>query len=136
MLKLRIYYEDTDCGGVVYYANYLRYFERARTEFFRARGFELSDFSGQGILFVVGHVDITYHHPARYNDLLEIKTEISDVGRASFSLSHQINTEPSNQTIVTGKVKMVCIDENEKPRRLPDEVAHVLKKAHQGKSPQ
>jgi acyl-CoA thioester hydrolase len=125
-MLIRVYYEDTDCGGVVYYANYLRYFERARTEFLRERGLEVARFAEVGILFVVAHVEITYRNPARYNDLLEIETWISPASRASFIFSHRIQLQGTDRLIVEGQSQMVCVDASGKPRRLPDDLQQVL----------
>ncbi|MFA6281569.1 MAG: YbgC/FadM family acyl-CoA thioesterase, partial [Candidatus Omnitrophota bacterium] len=75
-MQKRIYYHDTDCGGVVYYANYLKYLEEARTEYMRERGLDLKELAGTGLLFVVKKVEIEYKSPARYADLLEISTKL------------------------------------------------------------
>jgi acyl-CoA thioester hydrolase len=128
-MLVRVYYEDTDCGGIVYYANYLRYFERARTEFVRERGFEVAYFAEKGILFVVGHVEITYLNPARYNDLLEIQTKITQTGRASLTFSHQIRCHGTDRIVVEGSAKLVCVGPSGKPRRLPHELLKALRKA-------
>ncbi len=128
-MLIRVYYEDTDCGGVVYYANYLRYFERARTEFLRERGFEVAHFAEKGILFVVGHVEITYLNPARYNELLGIKTKITQTGRASLTFSHQIRLHGTDCIVVEGNAKLVCVNPLGKPRRLPQELLKALQKA-------
>jgi len=80
----RIYYHDTDCAGVVYYANYLVYMEEARTECLRAKGIELLDWAKEGFQFVVKHVDIDYKSPGRYADTLKVVSKISKVGNAYF----------------------------------------------------
>ena len=76
-MEVRVYYEDTDCGGVVYYANYLRYIERARTEYLREREVDLVTLMEGGIIFVVRSVQVGYKSSARYNDLLSIDTELT-----------------------------------------------------------
>jgi len=81
-MKKNIFYHDTDCGSVVYYANYLKYFEEARTEFFAQKGLSIKDLSERGVLFVVARQEIDYKFPAFYADTLEIKTRISEVGAA------------------------------------------------------
>ena len=85
-MDIRIYYEDTDCGGVVYYANYLRYFERARTELLEARGIFVKECVPKGFFFVVAHQDIDYKSPAFYADVLNIETRISKISSASLIL--------------------------------------------------
>ena len=82
---VRVYYEDTDSGGVVYYANYLKFMERARTEMLRSYGFEQDQLiETQGIIFAVHSLSVQYKKPAVFNDELMVKTTISDCGRASF----------------------------------------------------
>jgi len=83
-LKVRVYYEDTDAGGIVYYANYLKYYERARTEWLRQKGIDQSLLATtERRLFVVKNVEIQYLRPARLDDELTIQTEVSHLGRAS-----------------------------------------------------
>jgi tol-pal system-associated acyl-CoA thioesterase len=82
-MDVKIYYEDTDCGGVVYYANYLRYMERARTEYLASRGYSVKTLMDQGTIFMVFRVEIDYKAPARYGDTIEIETWVTDVTRAT-----------------------------------------------------
>lgn len=126
-LEIRIYYEDTDGEGVVYYANYLRYFERARTEFLRDQGLEVAEFAQEGILFIVVEVQVKYHSPARYNDILVIDTEISELKNASFIFSHAIREKSTNRPVVSGSARLACINQKGKPRRLPEKFAKNLK---------
>ena len=127
-MDIRVYYEDTDGGGIVYYANYLKYFERARTEYFRERGIEIAAHAAVGVLFVVAHVEIDYRLPARYNDLLQIETEVADSSRASLTFSHIIRRHGTEEIIVEGWARLVCINEQGKPRRLPEEVSQIITK--------
>ena len=83
---MKVYYEDTDAGGVVYYANYLRFMERARTEYLAELGVSVSELHDQGRLLVVTHVDISYRHPARLGENLEVTTEVEDAGIVKVSL--------------------------------------------------
>jgi acyl-CoA thioester hydrolase len=110
---VRVYYEDTDAGGVVYYANYLRFFERARTEWLRKCGFEQDQLKDQHqLVFAVRSVSIDYLSPARFNQLLSVNTEIAKFRGASILFSQQItdtNTE-KNQLLCTANVRVVCID--------------------------
>ena len=124
-IKIRIYYEDTDSGGVVYYANYLRHLERARTEFLRERGIELTELIRDGNLFVVAHVDLTYRHPARYNDLLTVESRLETSGQASVVFSHKIESEQSGRIVAEGRITLVCVGENGKPKRLPEAVRRI-----------
>ena len=118
---VRIYHEDTDGGGVVYYANYLKFMERARTEWLRARGFEqdvlLRD---RRVLFAVRTLSMDYHRPARFNDLLEVVSQVAEVGGASLTFAQSIRRADSTEVLCGARVKVACIDaENFRARRLP-----------------
>jgi acyl-CoA thioester hydrolase len=90
-LSIRVYYEDTDLAGIVYYANYLRFIERARTEWVRALGVDQVDLKAeQGVVFAVRRVEADYLAPARFDDVLEVRTEVREVGGARIVLSQDI----------------------------------------------
>lgn len=127
-MEIRIYYEDTDCGGVVYYANFLKYFERARTEYLRDRGIEVAAYAAVGVLFVVAHVEIDYRAPARYNDLLSLESEIVDFTRTSLTFSHTAARRRDDRDIAEGWVRLVCVNERGKPHRLPEEIVQIVTK--------
>ena len=91
--KVRVYIEDTDFGGVVYHANYLRWMERARTELLRAAGFEQQTLMDEDLLFVIRGLDIRYRAPAKLDDKVRIKTTISEVTFATMVFSQQVNLE-------------------------------------------
>ncbi len=116
---VRIYYEDTDAGGVVYYANYLKYMERARTEYLRAHGFELPALvDEQGVLFVVRGVEIEYLKPARLNDMLDVTLELTDHGRSQIGLSQQVMR--GHVVLSRARVRAVCVDaQTLRPVRIP-----------------
>jgi acyl-CoA thioester hydrolase len=133
-LKIRIYYEDTDSGGVVYYANYLRYLERARTEYLRERGVSLTELIAKGMLFVVSRVDLSYRSPARYDDLLTVRSRLSVSGSASVEFSHAVTSGQSGRVVADGTVTLVCVGENGKPRRLPEEVRRIAAAETGGKA--
>ena len=106
---IRVYYEDTDTGGIVYYANYLKFFERARTEWLRAAGFEqrrlLDEF---GLQFVVAHVECTYQQPARLDDQIEIDLRVARAGRV-YIVFEQSARRGAN-VLATARVKAACVD--------------------------
>ena len=81
-IEVRIYYQDTDCGNVVYYGNYLRYFEQGRTHWLEARGSSVKAFMDAGVLFAVVHAELHYRSPARYGETLTIATRLSDFRRS------------------------------------------------------
>ena len=126
-MKVRIYYEDTDSGGVVYYGNYLRYFERARTEFLRERGCEVSGFIQSGFLFVVTKVEVSYHYPAHYDDILKIETRLENVRKASFVFFHKVYLSGGDTLLVDAQVKLACVDGRGRPKRLPERLDKVLR---------
>ncbi|MEN8180694.1 MAG: tol-pal system-associated acyl-CoA thioesterase [Pseudomonadota bacterium] len=108
---VRVYYEDTDAGGVVYYANYLKFMERARTEWLRSLGYEQDELRHEhGMIFAVRQVEVGYHRPARFNEALEVKAVVAAKGRASLTF-HQEVIRASDQTLLcSGQVKIACLD--------------------------
>lgn len=120
---VRVYYEDTDAGGVVYYANYLKYLERARTEWLRTFGFEQDQLRIEhNILFAVRSVDIQYKKPARFNEQLVVLIDQVDLRPASITMQQSIARKTSNKSelIVTATVNIVCLhDDQFTPHRIP-----------------
>lgn len=116
-MKIRIYYHDTDCGGVVYYANYLKYMEEARTEFFEARGIYLKELAENQTLFVVIRQEIGYKTPAFYGDILEINTTILNISQLRIEFFHEIKKE-GGQVVCLAKTFMACVDKNIKPKAI------------------
>ena len=125
-MDIRIYYEDTDCGGMVYYANYLKYFERARTQYFEERGLSVARLMKEGTVFVVVHADVDYRSPARYDDRLSIETVVSDMTAASFTFSHVIRERESQRVVVEGSARLAATDGNGKVKRLDKALVTVL----------
>ena len=105
----------------MYYANYLRYFERARTEYIKAKGISLSGWQKKGIVFTVSNVEVKYLSPARYGETLLISTELSEIKKASFSIHHVITDKKDGRTIVTGSTRLACVNSNGRPTRFPEE---------------
>jgi acyl-CoA thioester hydrolase len=107
--SVRVYYEDTDTGGIVYYANYLKFFERARTEWLRAAGFEQRILADRhGLQFVVAEVALQYARPARLDDIIEIDVRVSHLARVS--LVFEQTARRGADVIATARVKAACID--------------------------
>ncbi len=129
-MEVRIYYEDTDCGGVVYYANYLKYFERARTEYLEARGHSVADLMEQGTVFVVVRAEVDYRSPGRYGETLIIETSLSDVTPASFTFSHVLREKTSGRVVVEGSARLAVTDGNGKVKRLDNALLTALQKSH------
>jgi acyl-CoA thioester hydrolase len=125
-MDIQIYYEDTDCGGMVYYANYLKYFERARTHYLEERGLSVAGLLKEGTVFVVVHAEVDYRSPARYGDRLIIDTVVSDMTAASFTFSHVIRERESQRVIVEGSAKLAATNSSGKVKRLDKATVAVL----------
>lgn len=122
---VRVYYEDTDSGGVVYYANYLRYLERARTEWLRNLGFDQDVLNrDHGIIFAVRSVSVAYRRPGRFNDLLEVSVSLAGRRAASLMFSQQVTrvaADDGRELLCTAEVEVTCIDVSGlRPRRIPE----------------
>jgi acyl-CoA thioester hydrolase len=132
---VRVYYEDTDHGGVVYYANYLKFMERARTEWLRAKGIEQDRLRDeQALIFAVRSAQLDFLRPARFNQLLAVSVAVSEAGRASVTFAQEVrllesnvsggaNTDEPGAVLCRGQVKVACLDAQMlKPRAIPDSV--------------
>jgi acyl-CoA thioester hydrolase len=126
-VDIKIYYEDTDCGGVVYYANYLKYFERARTHHLEERGLSVAGLMNEGTVFVVVHAEVDYRSPARYGETLVIDTVISDMSAASFTFAHVMKEKHSGRIVVEGSARLAATDGNGKVKRLDKRVVAALR---------
>jgi len=125
--KIRVYYADTDCGKVVYYANYLKYFEIGRTELLRANGIELEHYHSQNIIFIVVSVNIDYKFSAKYNDELTILSELIDYNKKTFTIYNEILNQDS-RLCVSGQTKCACVDNTGKLITTPVEIIKVFEK--------
>jgi len=125
-MDIQIYYEDTDCGGMVYYANYLKYFERARTHYLEERGLSVAGLLKEGTVFVVVHAELDYRSPARFGDRLIIDTVVSDMTAASFTFSHVIRERESRRVIVEGSARLAATNDRGKVKRLDKAMVAVL----------
>jgi acyl-CoA thioester hydrolase len=124
--EVRVYYEDTDAGGIVYYANYLKFFERARTEWLRAIGVGQQELlHEQDAMFVVKNVSADYHAPAKLDDVLNLTLVIEKLGRASVVFRQQAWC--GTTLLNTALVKVGCVDSALRPRALPDLVAQRMR---------
>jgi acyl-CoA thioester hydrolase len=125
---VRIYWEDTDAGGIVYYANYLKFMERARTEWLRSLGVEQEALqSEQGLMFVVVHADVSFRRPARYGDSLHVSCTLDERTRASMTFRQQVVRESTSELLVEGLIRVACLDASKlKPRGLPEIVVQKI----------
>lgn len=127
---IRVYYEDTDAGGVVFYANYLKFFERARTEMLRDLGFEQDQLlATESIIFVVRTVQIDYLTPARFNELLNSSAEVTEVKKASLTFEQFISR--GDDVLCKGMVRIACLDaKNMRPKAIPEHLLESLRNEH------
>ncbi|MDD2724510.1 MAG: tol-pal system-associated acyl-CoA thioesterase [Methylovulum sp.] len=127
---IRVYYEDTDAGGVVFYANYLKFFERARTEMLRSMGHEQDQLrASEGILFVVRSVQVDYLSPARFNDMLQISAEVTLVKNASLTFAQAVAR--GDEVLATGLIRIASLDADTfRPKVIPKYLLEQLKNEH------
>lgn len=125
-MDVRIYYEDTDAGGVVYHANYIKYLERARTEYFRSHNFFVAELARNGFVFPVVRLEIDFKAPAFHDDLLSVTTCPVRVGGSSLTLSQNIERLHDSKLLVKGLVTLACISPVLKARRIPLEIRRML----------
>jgi acyl-CoA thioester hydrolase len=122
---IRIYYEDTDAGGIVYHANYLKFAERARTELLRHLGYDHKKVMDEyGLILVVRHIEIDYTAPARLDDLLEVRTESTSIGNTSIGLKQNIYR--GDKLLADLKVTVVAISKDGKAMRLPPHLRQIF----------
>jgi len=125
--ELRVYYSDTDHGHVVYYANYLKWFEIGRTEILRQTGFDYSDFEKQGLIAPVVEVHCNYKQPARYNDIIIIKTTIDNIGNSSIKFNYDIIRKKDNVLLANGYTVNVFVNiKTLKPTKIPEDLKKAL----------
>ena len=124
---LRVYWEDTDAGGVVFYANYLKFFERARTEWLRSLGFEQERLRAQtGSIFIVTDTHVRYRRPARLDDMLAVTVHVEHAGRAQMTIAQQAwrQLPQGEELLAEGTIRIGCVDAGTfKPQRIPTAIA-------------
>ena len=121
----KIYYHDTDCGGIVYYGNYLKFLEEARTDVFEQLGMSVKELAEkEGTLFVVARQEIDYKSPASYGQVLDIRTWVEEIGRVKIWFGYEIKG-PGGDLIVKARTLMVCVDGSIKQKRIPE---YIIKK--------
>jgi tol-pal system-associated acyl-CoA thioesterase len=122
-LRIRVYLEDTDAGGVVFYANYLRFMERVRTELLRAAGLQQSDTFQRDVSFVVHSLEATYLSPAVLDDELEVSCRVAEARPASIAFEQEVTRLSDGEVCCRGRVRVACISlATKRPRRIPPEL--------------
>ena len=125
-MDVRVYYEDTDAGGVVYHSNYISYMERARTEFLRGHGLSVREMHDMGIIFPVVALEANFRAPARLDDLLEVRTQIAALRNSSFVAAQQVVRKEDGRLLVEAKVTLACVNPEMRARRLPEEIRELF----------
>ena len=121
--RCRVYYEDTDAGGIVYYVNYLKFMERARTERLRTLGFAQSELAGEDLLFVVHSSEARYHAPARLDDALRVTAQVLELNRASLRFVQQVWREKDETLLCEGQFLVAAVRADTfKPRAIPPQL--------------
>ncbi len=130
IFPVRVYYEDTDAAGIVYYANHLKFMERARTEWLRSFGLELPDLKDRhGVLFTVAKLALEYKKPALFNDTLIVSVELDRMARSYFDLTQKV-TRSDQELICRGTVRIACVDAGTlKPRGMPQKLITEFQRA-------
>ena len=126
-IPVRVYYQDTDAGGVVFHAQYLAFMERARSELLNAAGIDLARFAERhGLLFMVHELAVKYHRPARLNDMLSVSAEVVKLGRASLVFRQRV--EHDGELLVEADVTLALVERGRmRPARIPEELEQALK---------
>lgn len=124
-LSIRVYYEDTDLAGIVYYANYLKFIERGRTEWLRDLGIQQSELKAEtGQVFAVRRVEADYLRPAKFDDLLSVETRLHQLTAARIIVDQQVLR--GDEVLFTARVTLACLDANGRPSRMPKTLALAL----------
>ncbi len=134
LTSYRVIYGDTDQMGVVYYANYLRWFERGRSEFLRQIGVPYANIEAAGFHFPVAEVNCRYAQSARYDDIIEITTTLVDLSRVYLKFEYKISRQEDQLILATGSTKHACIDREGQVKRIPKLLADAVELAKQQKS--
>jgi len=121
-MEKRVYYHDTDAGGVVYYGNYLKYLEEARTEYLETRGLSVKELREKGFLYAVRHCSVTYRSPARYGDTLVCDAELVKITAAQMFFKQNIYHKDDQRLLVEADVTLVCLSPDFRPVQIPEEL--------------
>ena len=125
-MKVKVYYADTDAGGVVYYGNYLRWLEMGRFEFVENLGLSVEQLAREGYIFAVARLEIEYRVPAVLGDVVQIETEVDRVRRVRFSVQQRVIRAADQRLLVDAKVLLACVNPDGKVIALPDQLADLL----------
>ena len=125
-MEKKIYYYDTDAGGIVYYGQYLCYLEEARTEFLEKRGLSVEQFRERGFVFVVRECNVSYRSPARYGDTVLSDAKLKKMGASQLVFDQTVHDKKDGRLIVEAEVSLVCLNKEFKPTPIPDDLKEKL----------
>ena len=125
-MEKRIYYHDTDAGGIVYYGQYLCYLEEARTEFLEKRGLSVEMFRKRGYIYVVRQCNVSYRSPARYGDRLICDAKLKKIGASQLIFNQTVHDKKDGRLIIEAEVSLVCLNADFKPTPIPDDLREKL----------
>ncbi len=121
-MEKRIFYHDTDAGGIVYYGNYLKYLEEARTEFLENKGLSVAMFRNRGMIYAVRKCSITYRSPARYGDILICDARLKKITAAQLIFDQFVHEKQTKRLVVEAEVTLACLNKDFKPVQIPDDL--------------
>lgn len=125
-MEKRIYYHDTDAGGIVYYGQYLCYLEEARTEFLDNRGLSVEIFKQRGLVYVVRQCNVSYRSPARYGDILLCDAKLKKIGASQLVFDQTVRDKKDGRLIIEAEVSLVCLNMEFRPTAIPDDLKERL----------
>ncbi len=125
-MEKRIYFHDTDAGGVVYYGKYLEYLEEARTEFLEKKNLSVADFYNRGLLYAVSKCNVNYKSPARYAETLLCDATLKEITAVKLIFNQTIHEKKTNRLVVDAEVTLVCLNKDFKPTAIPDDLRSQL----------
>ena len=121
-MEKRIFYHDTDAGGIVYYGNYLKYLEEARTEFLEKKGLSVADFKSRGLVYAVRKCSIVYRSPARYAETLICDAKLKNATAAQLIFDQTVHEKKSGRLVAEAEVTLACLNQDFKPVPIPDDL--------------
>jgi acyl-CoA thioester hydrolase len=125
-MEKRIFYHDTDAGGIVYYGQYLCYLEEARTEFLEKRGLSVEEFRERGYFYVVRQCNVSYRSPARYGDRVLCDAKLKKIGASQLIFEQTVHDKKDGRLIIEAEVSLVCLNGDFKPTPIPDDLREKL----------
>jgi acyl-CoA thioester hydrolase len=130
-MEIKMYYEDTDAGGIIYYANHVKYMERGRTEYLNTLGISLPRLMEQGSLFTVTDLELHYRSFAQYGDVLIVESRLKELAAAFLIIEHRMKEKNSGRLVAEGNTKLVCVSIRGKAKRIPRDMYTTLQAERQ-----